>query len=255
MAGTDRVLRGRRQGGSRFISEEEEERLRRNVEERRKEGGSIRGYQGYTRKDRAEEEVNGSMRKGSLHEVQESTGEEEGSMRKSDRERTGGQGYGWRKNGKEKERRMEEERMGGKEGAIGKDRVREEGCRRRENEVEWQEEMQVCTEYTTVAGEGGNEEGNGRTEEEEERCSSGERQEEESSVGDKEDEFGMKLKDISERIRKGMGAILERIGEKEAGLGIAFFSIQNVPFISVHFLNGTFISVHFSSFWRLMKPK
>jgi len=218
MEGTDRILRSRRQGGSRFISEEEEERLRRTVEERRKVVGRGRGYQGYARKDRAEEEGNGNTRKGSLHERQESTGEEEGSRRKSDRERTGGQGYGWRKNRNEKERRMEEERMREKEGAGENDREREEGGRGRENEVEGQEEMQVGTEDTTVAGEGGNEERNGRTEEEEDRCRSGERQEEEGSVGEKEDEVGRKLKDIRERIRKGMGAILERIGEKEVGL-------------------------------------
>jgi len=51
----DRVLRSRRQGGSRFISEEEEERLRRNVEERRKVAGRGLGFQGRARKDRAEE--------------------------------------------------------------------------------------------------------------------------------------------------------------------------------------------------------
>jgi len=71
----DRVLRSRRQGGSRFISEEEEERLRRNVEERRKVAGRGLGFQGRARKDRAEER-------------QESTGDEEGSMRNRDRERT-----------------------------------------------------------------------------------------------------------------------------------------------------------------------
>ena len=47
MEGIDRVLRSRRQGQSRFISEEEEDRLRRNVEERRKIAGRGRGYQGH----------------------------------------------------------------------------------------------------------------------------------------------------------------------------------------------------------------
>jgi len=144
MAETDRILRSRRQGGSRFISEEEEERLRRNVEERRKVGGRTRGHQGYARKDRLEEEVNVNTRKESLHEGQGSTGEEEGSMRKRDRERTErherneghGCGYGWRKNGKDREIRTVDDRMGGKQGAGGKDRGREEGSRGGENEVE-----------------------------------------------------------------------------------------------------------------------
>ena len=98
MEGIDRVLRSRRQGQSRFISEEEEDRLRRNVEERRKIAGRGRGYQGHARKDRAEER-------------QESTGEEEGSMRNRDSERTERNervgAYSWRTNVKERERRSE----------------------------------------------------------------------------------------------------------------------------------------------------
>jgi len=190
MEGIDRVLRSRRQGQSRFISEEEEDRLRRNVEERRKIAGRGRGYQGQVRKDRAAER-------------QESTGEEEGSMRNRDSERTERVGgYSWRRNGKERERRLEQERLGEREGAGGKDRERGEGNSGRET-VEGHEEMQACTQGFRAEGRGGNEEGNGRIDEEEERSRSGVRQEEEVSEGEKEDEVDRKLKDISERVRKG----------------------------------------------------
>ena len=44
------------------------------------------------------------------------------------------------------------------------------------------------------------------------------RQEEEVSVGEKEDEVDRKLKDISERVRKGTEAILKMIEEKNVGM-------------------------------------
>ena len=73
--------------------------MRRNVEETRKGARRNRGYRGYTRKDRIEEEVNGNRRKENGQEGQESTGEDEDRMMKSDRERTGRLGlkerYGW----------------------------------------------------------------------------------------------------------------------------------------------------------------
>jgi len=102
----------------------------------------------------------------------------------------------------------------------GKDREREEGIRGRENEAEVQGEVQVqeCTEENTVAGRGGSEEGNGRIDEEEDRNRSDVRQEEEVRVGEKEDEVDRKLKDISERVRKGTEAILKRIEEKDVGM-------------------------------------
>ena len=40
-----------------------------------------------------------------------------------------------------------------------------------------------------------------------------------------------------------------------AGLGIAFFSVQNVPFFSLLLKNATFFSVLFLSFWRLIRLK
>jgi len=43
-------------------------------------------------------------------------------------------------------------------------------------------------------------------------------------------------------------------GVVKAGLGTPFFYVLNAPCFSLHFQNETFFYVHFSSFWRLMRP-